>query len=38
MRGEQIMIGFIGGVLFGSITTLFAMCLLIAGKEEGEEE
>ncbi len=31
------MIGFIGGVLFGSITTLITMCVLIAGKE-GEEE
>lgn len=32
------MFEFIGGVLFGSITTLITMCVLITGKDEGEEE
>lgn len=32
------MFEFIGGVLFGSITTLITMCVLITGKDESEEE
>ena len=31
------MFGFIGGVLLGSVTALFTMCMLISGKEDESE-
>lgn len=31
------MLGFIGGVLLGSVATLITMCMLIAGKEDESE-